>query len=285
MPKIVELEQTGKEWHAWRLAHIGSSDVCKILLCDPFGGPTQDFQLYLEKSGQKKAASSYTSDAQQHGKDSEPIARLQYAGETGNVILPATVECTREGWEFLACSLDGADHELKTICEIKCPGEAGTFREAKEGHIPDNYYSQMQHQLFVTEAERCDYYCWFRGEAVLIPVVPDAGYLETMLPAVKEFWRRVQAKEWPIPKGEITLDSPGYLAWAKQMADFIEMEREIGNQIQAHKAAGAKRFFDNAAKICGGGLEIERTYKKGYTTAPQSRTVAASIATTIRRIE
>lgn len=282
MPNIVELEQKGKEWHAWRLAHLGSSDVCKILLCDPFGSPTQDFQLYLEKSGQKKAGES-SSEHTRHGKDNEDTARLQYAGETGNVVLPATIECTREGWEFLACSLDGGDHDLKTIAEIKCPIEAGTFREAKEGHIPENYYSQIQHQLFVTEAERCDFYVWFRGESVLIPVLPDPGYLETMLPVVKEFWRRVQAKEWPIPKGEIALDSPEYLAWAKDMADLIEMEREVGNKIMAHKARGAREFFDNAAKICGGGLEVTRAYKNGYTVPASNR--SASIAVTIRRIE
>lgn len=286
-PKLIEgLDQSGDAWHKFRLEHIGSSDVPQILLCDPFGGPTQDFQLYLEKSGKKKADSSGGTEATNHGKDSEETARNSYMFESGNLMAPAVVECTREGFEYLACSLDGGTSDLKLIAELKCPIEAGTFREAKEGQIPPNYYAQMQHQLFVTEAERCDYYCWFRGEGILIPVMPDVEFLESvMLPAVVEFWKRVQAKTWPLPAGEITLESPEYLKWATKMADLIEMEREVKNAKQTHMTLGANKFWNNSVKICGGGLEITRQFKKGSTSTPKARTVSDSIATTIRRIE
>ena len=308
MPKLVEgLEQNGKEWHAFRLAHIGSSDVPKILLCDPFEGPAQDFQLYLEKLGTKQNKESDAgSEAMKHGKDSEPIARMQYAAETGEVVLPCVVECEHEGFEFLACSLDGASHDLKLICEIKCPYDPGTFRKAKEGEIPPDYFAQMQHQLLVTGAERCDYYCWFAGIGVLIPVKPDHAYwVDKMLPAVKEFWRRVQTKQWPMPEGEVrfvtadeatrldriiagggkvnftySVATAAYLEWAEKMDGLKTMELEIENAVAAHKALGAREFWGNAKKIVGGGLAITRVHKKGY---PVSYTVSESIQTTIRR--
>ncbi len=306
MAKLIEgLEQSGESWHKFRLEHIGSSDVAKILLCDPFEGPSQDFQLYLEKSGKKKAGKSATEHTK-HGKDNEDTARMMYAAETGNVVLPCVVECDEPEHEYLACSLDGASHDLELIVEIKCPIEAGTFRHAKEGQIEPNYYAQMQHQLFVTRAKRCDYYCWFRGEGVLIPVAPDEGYwLETMLPAVREFWRRVQAKEWPMPEGELRYVTPEEKAkfdaivngggkvdftyapmseafndWASKMAQLIEMERGLSNQIAAHKAQGAREFWQNYKKVIGSDIEVARTYKKSY---PMNFIMPEQLMVTIRR--
>jgi putative phage-type endonuclease len=307
MPKIIDgLEQAGEAWHKFRLAHIGSSDVPEILLLDPFSGPMQDFQLYLEKS-QSKAAAKKNTEHTAHGKDHEDEARMSYAAETGNIVLPCVVECDVAGYEYLAASLDGASEDLSLITEIKCPIEAGTFRHAKEGQIEPSYYAQMQHQMFVTGAQRCDYYCWFAGEGILIPVARDEGFIKDMLVAVKEFWRRVQTKTWPMPEGEVrfvsqeeadkydklvqtggkvdfayTVATEAFLTWAADMARYIEMTRELDGIVAAHKARGRREFFGDAKKIVGGGLDIGQVYKKSY---PMNFVVPEQIQLIIRRTE
>ena len=138
MPKILEVDQNTDAWHAIRADHIGASDVPVILMTDPFKGISGAFGLFLEKTGEKKNKSG-THEATKHGHDTEDEARIAYAIEVGDAVNPMVVECTRPGWEFLMCSLDGWRHEAHRPLELKCPIEAGTFRQAKEGHIPEHY--------------------------------------------------------------------------------------------------------------------------------------------------
>lgn len=281
--KIIEgIEQGSKPWHDLRADHIGASDVATILMLDPFKGVNGAFGLWLEKTGQK--APWKGNEATAHGHDNENEARLAYAAEVGDAVVPMVAVCDTPGFEFLMCSLDGWREESRVCAEIKCPIEAGTFREAKEGTIPEHYQAQIQTQLFVTGAARADYYCWFRGEGVLIPVEFDKSWWDiTIAPEVQEFWRRVQAKDWPKPVGELQATTDEFNVWAAKMAAILQNEREIAARKQDHIRQGTRQFFANYAKISGGGIEVQRVYKRGG--APVSYTTSPQLSTTIRRVE
>ncbi len=283
MPKVLDINQNTPEWLAIRADHIGASDVPVILMTDPFKGVSGAFGLFLEKSGQKNSKSG-THEATKHGHDTEDEARIAYAIEVGDAVNPLVVECTRPGWEFLMCSLDGWRHEINRPVELKCPIEAGTFRQAKEGHIPEHYMAQIMTQLFITETEEADYGCYFRGELVIIPVRFDIEWWEkSIAPEILEFWNRVQTKDWPKPEGAIELDGEEFESWAFEMADILYAERAISESKQKHIVAGLRGFCKNYAKVSGCGIEISRAYKAGYDEK-KPRSVAASISTTVRRL-
>jgi putative phage-type endonuclease len=278
--KVIDVPQLSPEWMELRRTKIGASDVSTILGLSPFGGTA--FGLFLEKTGQKRPWAG--NEATNHGHDNEDTARLAYAAEVGDAVVPLVCVCDVPGFEFLMCSLDGWRAE-GVVVEIKAPIEAGTFREAKEGHIDEHYLVQVYAQLFVTGAKRCDFTVWFRGEHVIIPVEfqPEYWALD-VAPQLQEFWRRVQEKSWPHPEGEVKLDTEEFRAWAVKMGHVIALERETADRKRKLIARGQREFFGNYALIEGGGLEIKRTYKNGYTEA-RPRTVAPQISTTIRRTE
>ena len=285
MPKIIEVVQGRPEWHAERLKHIGASEIATIMNCDPFGN--RPFGLWMEKTGRKKR-STYQSDNQKHGHDNEEAARMAYIEYAGEFAVPTMLECTKPGWEFMTASLDGRHADGKTIVEIKCPLEAGTMRDVKEGLIPDNYYAQIQAQLFVSGAEKAHFFVWFKGEGICLAVEPDEPYLATeLLPEVEEFWKRVVENRWPMPAGEApesVTGRPEFKVWAEEMAGVIQMEREVKDKRMKLEQQGARHFFANWKKISGHGIEVVWTFKPGYTEK-KPRSVADSLSCTIRRTE
>ena len=288
MPKIIEVEQNTPAWHEYRLKHLGASEVAAVMNCDPFGTrPPQAFGLWMIKSGRKKA-STYQNESQAHGHKNEEAAREAYIKYAGEFAVATTMECTRPGWEFMSASLDGLHADGKTLVEIKCPQEAGTMRDVKDGQLPDNYYAQVQAQLFVSEAEKAHFFCWFRGEGVCIVVEPDPPYLATeLLPEVEEFWKRVQRNEWPMPAGDApdsVVGRPEFKVWAQEMAGVIQMEREVSDKRLRLEQQGARHFFANYQKISGHGIEVRFAFKGGYTEK-KPRSIADSLSCTIRRTE
>jgi len=194
----IELDQQTDEWRAWRGKGIGASDAAAIMHASPFKTP---FQLWLEKTGrvQPKAQTR----AMAHGNASEPVAREQFIKEQGIEIAPACFEYDDE--PLIRASLDGWNEAERLVAEIKSPtSDERDHRKAKEGHIPEYYWIQMQHQMAVADAKRGIYYSWFDGEGIAIPVKRAEEYwFDELLPAEQEFLRRVRENTWPGPKGAI----------------------------------------------------------------------------------
>ncbi len=253
-----QLIQGTPEWLKMRKTHIGSSDIAVIMRMSPWKTP---YQLWLEKTNriQEKEATPWM----KHGSLMETPARELYIEQTGNIVIPHVYEY--EEWSVALASLDGINEKGNIICEIKCPGMK-TFNEALDGIIPEHYEIQIQWQLLITNASKCDYFCYrSTDEYKLIEVLPNKELQEELLRHAKEFWIFV-ANDIPPPilEKDFVLNEekePNELAkeWKKIKAEeFLlrEKREEIERKLKEYTDDG-NMIFNKA------GVKLSRINRKG----------------------
>jgi len=181
-------QQNTIEWLEFRKSKIGSSDAPIIMGASPWKTP---HQLLDEKMGIKQ--SFYESPAMQRGKDLEPEARKRFEEETGLVVWPNVLIHPQH--DYIMASLDGMTLDEKTAVEIKCPGKK-THKMAQEGHIPEHYHIQMQHQLAVTGLRTMFYYSFDGQKGVILKIQRDNSLVEEILIKEREFFQLVLQHEY-----------------------------------------------------------------------------------------
>jgi len=151
-------EQGSDEWFAARLGKITSSKVSDVM-AKTKSGPAATrknymMQLLCERlTGRREE--SFTSPAMQRGTDQEPIARSAYEIATGSSV-SETGFIIHPEYNFTGSSPDGL------VCgdglvEIKNPNTAQHIASIQSGSYDRRYYPQMQHQLWVSDREWCDF--------------------------------------------------------------------------------------------------------------------------------
>lgn len=185
--KILDLKQGSQEWLSWRRTVITATDCPAILGSLPW---LTEHDCWLKKIGVIKE--SKRTQAMERGIRLEPEARAQFIERYGINMTPAVVESTE--FDFLGASLDGMSEDA--ILEIKCGGPK-LYEQAKQGIMPQYYIDQMQHQLFVTKARMCFYYCYNGKDGICIEVHPDEGFGERFMPKARAFWKAVAFLEPP----------------------------------------------------------------------------------------
>lgn len=261
------------EWLKWRQLGIGGSDAPIIMGVSKFKTP---FELFLEKTGRKRQPPK--NKAMAHGVANEAKARDAYTLETGNFMPPANVDAGG----FLHASLDGYDPETKTILEVKAPWDITDHISAKEGHVPDHYFPQLQHCLAVAGAATAHYFSWFgEGDQILLEIPFDEDYwTKELYPREREFWEWVTSGQYPIPKGEEVRDDPEYLAVEREIWAALAM-REVANERMRLAKAKIQRLI-KAEVTRGEKLEATWTYRKAGVVKAFNR--AESLILTFRRI-
>lgn len=245
---IVELKQGSPEWHDFRKAHIGASDISSITGNNPWKNAQV---LWEEKTGQRELGK--VTDAMIHGTETEPLARDAYSADTG--ILLSNPTCISDEWEIASASLDGITADLKKIVEFKCPTKETLYEKAMLGQIPKYYLDQIQWQLLVTKAERCDYVVYIdRFKYKTIEVLPDLKYQAKLLELAKEFWENVEFKTPPLLKDQATLveeDLSNELAlelkkWETIEEDAHQRTEYLKKQLKELHSADKKYIFTKA---------------------------------------
>ncbi len=269
MPKIVNLVQGSPEWHNWRLAHIGGSDSNLIgayfLDTDyPYTNSWAGADLYrlwavkvgriIEKEAKDQSWGDYK-DPLVHGKETEEVARNWYMMETGELAPAVCLE--HDEIPYLGASLDGWTGERGV--EIKCPTEPETHLQAKDGGvIPDRWYCQMQHNLFVSGAPVLDYVSFYKGEGIITEIEADPDFAPKLREAEDLFWSWVEAKQFPLPTGEAKDDSQLWETLVSEYFKAQQMQRKADEWQRKVKVQMARAMMaaGGAAKIIGGGATV-----------------------------
>lgn len=178
--KILEWEQGSEDWLQWRRSVVTATDSATITGVNPYCDITE---LRLRKLG--LIPEKEVSYAMQRGKDLEEQARDLFMFDMDMKLTPMVVESSTH--PFLGASLDGITKDHRYIIEIKCPGKKG-MQIAKNGEILPYYLAQMRHQLLVTGAEMCYYFCYDGKQGHTIEVYPDKKWEKEYLPKAEEFW-------------------------------------------------------------------------------------------------
>ncbi len=129
----------------------------------------------------------------QRGITLEPVARSYYELRSGMDFIPTIFQDPE--LPFLFASLDGWNAEFRIDLEIKCPNLKDHIL-AKRGFIPEKYVYQLQHQIMVSGAVRCDYFSFDGSRGVVVNVKPDLELIKKMRDCEIKFMECVRNKHW-----------------------------------------------------------------------------------------
>ena len=188
LPQFESIEQGCSDWHALRKTKVTATDACVIMGASHW---KTRIQLYHEKLSDN--APMQPNERMQRGIDLEPVARDLFNVMTGYDMKPAVMV---RDWAM--ASLDGRDDSIGTIVEIKCPG-AKDHAVALQNKVPDHYYPQLQHQIYVAGVQMAYYFSFDGMDGVIVKVKRDDAYIEKMLIEEKKFYDCLMNRTPPEP--------------------------------------------------------------------------------------
>ena len=263
------LEQQTEAWLKDRRNHLGASDAPVIMEVSPWSTP---LQLWEEKVGVR--GSKVKTAAMQHGLDTEEEARKKFEEITDIYVIPQVVKHPTKKW--MMASLDGMDIERNNIVEIKCPRNVVDHEIARAKEVPNKYYPQLQHQMFVCELDKAYYFSYRNKEGLVVEVKRDEDYLKKLLEKEELFWECVQSFTPPsaIEKDYVRMNDPGFNAYVERylaadaMIGKYEKERE---EIKEHLLLMAGGLNVKSSR-----LSITKVVRKGivdYKAIPELESI------------
>ena len=184
--------QNSKEWLDWRALGIGASEAPIIMGKSKYSTAYELFRRRLG-IGPSPPPNHYLETLRNRGKRLEPIARAAYERHTGKVVTPLIAISAINA--IIRASFDGYDPFDNVPLEIKCPG-AVAHAIALSGSVPDEYYDQVQQQIFVCGSTHGHYYSFDGTDGVLLEVARNQSRIDEILKAAEDFWHRLQLKVW-----------------------------------------------------------------------------------------
>jgi putative phage-type endonuclease len=166
--KTIDLVQGGPEWLAWRNAGIGASEASTVAGISPYKTPWrlgQELRFALTDGKEGFAPEDLSNNPNvKAGKENEDKARQFYETLSDDPLFPGCGE--HETYGFLRASLDGVKASGGPA-EFKAP-HFSTFREVMLGGASSNaylhYWWQVQHQIFVLDAQEGTLFFWLGAE-------------------------------------------------------------------------------------------------------------------------
>lgn len=249
---IVDLEQGSQAWLDWRDNGIGASDIPVILGLSPYATPRQ---LWEAKMGLSEAPDSFIF---RRGHDAEVLARGEYERQTGVDVTPMCVQHDEYPW--LRASLDGANMDMSVIQEIKLVGEDELY-SVSQGQVPERYRPQVQCQLQVTGAGRCDFVAYCDGAIFIVQVQPDYDLFRTILEEGLAFYRSM-ADFTPPPLSDRDEKERTDPEWRRAAAQFLVSKAALASAKDLEKQ-DRETLIDLATHpiTAGCGVRVSTTYK------------------------
>jgi putative phage-type endonuclease len=249
------------EWHALRKTKISATDASVIMDANPW---KTRLQLYHEKLSEDPPAPP--NEAMKRGIDLEPIARDLFIAKTGIQVFPRVVV---KDWAM--ASLDGINSFSTKIVEIKCPGPKD-HAIAVSGKVPDHYYPQLQHQMYVCGVQTMDYFSFDGIDGVILSVERNSEYIEKMLTEEKRFYECLMNKTPPessendyVERNDLTWQQCA-LKWkslTESIKELTKEEEEIRKQLI---------FLSGESNTKGAGISLCQIQRKGsipYSEIPE----------------
>lgn len=262
---LSNMVQGSPEWHSLRKTKITATDACIIMGASHW---KTKVQLYHEKISD--VIKDERNDRMQRGIDLEPIARDLFTIQTGIEMYPEVVV---NDWAM--ASLDGINPKKDRILEIKCPGEKD-HAVAVSGKIPDHYYPQLQHQMYVTGVQFAYYFSFDGADGVIVEVKRDEEYIQKMIEEEKKFYQCLIDKT-PPPSSEDDYIERSDSLWqqcaskwrtvSQQIKDLEKQEEDLRKQLI---------FLSGESNTKGGGISLCQVQRKGnvdYSKIPELKSV------------
>lgn len=268
MNAILKLEQGTAEWHEHRAKYRNASETAAIMGCSPWASV---YDMWLLKTGRKSQAEN---EAMRHGTQMEPLARLAYEVETGN-IMQAKVMVNG----LYSASLDGITLNGQLLLEIKCPYQGQVselWQQAKQGIAPEHYRLQVQHQFMVSGAKLAHLFVFDGSSGIKIDIEPNP----TTFRHIQEAWDNFQMlidSDLPPPLSEQDTLLRQDVEWKVAAETFVTLKTTAEEASKQADEAKAKLIgMCSHSRETGFGVSVTRFYKQGsidYKAIPQLQSV------------
>lgn len=257
--------QGSSAWLAWRMKHIGASEVSAIL-------GESDFQtaedVWKVKTGRKEGFRGNW--ATQRGTDAEPRIRALYE-ELYKVKLTTPV-MEYAPWTVLSASLDGLSKEMGLVVEIKYPSKE-KHAMALKGEVPPTYRAQIQTQMLVAGAAYAHYVSYDGVDIAVVVVQQDVGEQQRILAACKEFWKCVES-DTPPRGSTVILESDTLETLAVRFKSLNRIADDTEREIKLIRQKLDELVEEDKAKFYG--LTLTRSERAGavdYAKVPELKHV------------
>ena len=156
---VIDCEQKSPEWFTARLGRLTGSVAVDITRTVKSGEAASRrnlrVRLALERITGRSQESDYESQAMQHGNEFEAKALSTYEARSGSLV--ERVGFLRCESLMAGCSLDALVDGGDGIVEAKCPKSATHLEYLRTRQIPNDYYWQCVHNLWVSGAKYADF--------------------------------------------------------------------------------------------------------------------------------
>ena len=179
------------------------------------------------------------------GRELEPIIRTLFMEETGLKVVNDNKIRISSSYPYITTNLDGM------VVGEKVPVEYKTTAMGWDGEIPDQYFVQLQHQMFVTETTHCYFaiLCLgFKKELIIQKYERDDDFIDKMVMELVRFWEEyVETKE---PPPLVTVDDAKKLYLNEEPDSIIQADDDIYMITKSlqHYENEKKRLDENIAK-------------------------------------
>jgi predicted phage-related endonuclease len=200
-----DIEQGSPEWYAIKMGLISSSNFSDVLTKVRSGKESAMRRNYrtrlaLERLNGITPSRFLVRETQEMnwGKDTEDLARTEYELATGRSV--TQIGGIKHAFLPVWSSTDGVDNpgDIKRITEIKCFNSANHYEALKTGHVPSEYRAEVQGELWLGEAQVCDFVSFDpdfppNAQLVIIEVQRDDKYIDDLMAEVAIFNDEVNA--------------------------------------------------------------------------------------------
>jgi putative phage-type endonuclease len=204
-----------QEWLAERQKGIGSSDVGAIIGVNKY---KTAFDVYEEKVSDTPVEIP-DNDAMEIGRELEEFVAHMYEKRTGRKVKRDNKIRVNPERPFMLASLDRVieppdNKPTMGVLEIKTV--VGRVYDSWDGVVPPTYYSQVQHQLYVTGWSWAEMAVFIldRRQLIVIPIERDEEFIKAQVDLCDDFWsNHVQKRVAPemavknLEKADPTKDS------------------------------------------------------------------------------
>lgn len=256
----MELVQGSQEWLALRKTKITATDAAVIMGVSHW---KTRLQLYHEKLSNDPPM--HPNERMQRGTDLEPIARELFCIKTGHKMVPKVVI---NDWAM--ASLDGIN-AWDEVLEIKCPGEKD-HAIALAGKVPDHYYPQLQHQMWVCNSDKAFYFSFDGADGIIVEVERDDKYIEKMIAEEFKFYMCLQEKTPPEPAEGDYVERDDFLweGYARKWQEVVNTIKEL--EKEEDELRKQLIFLSGETNTKGAGIALCQVTRKGnvdYSKIPE----------------
>jgi len=270
--KVANLKQRTPEWRRWRNRGVTASDAAVVLGKSPY---KTIWRLWAEKRGLVKEPDLDDNPHVQRGITFEDAARRQFEERHETLLLPVCGES--EEYPVIRASFDGLTDEGCPV-ELKCPAEKNFSEIAQKGTEADAfrlYLPQLQHQIYVAEADKGWLAFYSNGRLKEFEVGRDQVLIDQIVEASLRFWEMVEKDKEPemdperdlfIPQGKLAGEWTWRAAQYRDLAETIETYRQRLKELEIIAGGLEQWFIDQLGDYAQGeyaGVKVRKWLQRG----------------------